>query len=306
MTTAQYRLPTSQLNFSSPSGLLQADSSGTFTVTAGSAQESALIAAGALLVVSGGIAEPGPTLKGANGATMISGDTLRVAAASTGTPGSGSAVQGVAGLDATGKVPSAQLPSGTTPPTIKESGGTALIAGDVLEGGASTSGTPGSGTAVVGFAELDSTGAIAQPIKGVATSSDAAAGFVGEYAETVVASGSAVSLTTATPAQVASLSLTAGDWDVFGFVGFVPAGTTNITALQASSSLTTAQIDSGSGFTSRAAAAGLVPGANNIEGPLPQVRYKLATTTNLFLNAEGTFTVAALSAYGTIRARRRR
>jgi hypothetical protein len=49
----------------------------------------------------------------------------------------------------------------------------------------------------------------------------------GEYASATVASGAAVALTTATPANVATLSLTAGTWDISGTVGFTPAVTTS-------------------------------------------------------------------------------
>jgi hypothetical protein len=127
-----------------------------------------------------------------------------------------------------------------------------------------------------------------------------APGSLGEYLEQIVLVGAAIVLTTATPAQIAVLTLPAGDWDVDGFAGFLPAGTTSISALLASSSLTTAQIDSGGGFQSRGSA--VVPGANAIEGALSRRRY--TGGQSVYLNAEGVFTVAALSAYGTIRARR--
>jgi hypothetical protein len=51
-------------------------------------------------------------------------------------------------------------------------------------------------------------------ILGTNTNDDAAAGFVGEYKETVVASGSAVVISNNIWTAVISLSLTAGDWDV--------------------------------------------------------------------------------------------
>jgi hypothetical protein len=53
----------------------------------------------------------------------------------------------------------ATLLGGGSGPTIKYSvGGTALVPGDQLVGGATSSGTPGSGTAVVGFLAIDTTG----------------------------------------------------------------------------------------------------------------------------------------------------
>jgi hypothetical protein len=43
---------------------------------------------------------------------------------------------------------------------------------------------------------------------------NASAGNVGEYVSTTVLVGSAVSMTTATPVTIATISLTSGDWDV--------------------------------------------------------------------------------------------
>jgi hypothetical protein len=130
------------------------------------------------------------------------------------------------------------------------------------------------------------------------------AGSIGEFKQTVVAAASPVVLSTGTAAQVASLALSAGDWDVSGYVGFVPGATTNLTAVQASLSSTTAEIDSGNGYTRLWAAAGVVLGANNLEGALPTVRFSLAAPATIYLNAEGTFSISTLGAYGTIRARR--
>ena len=56
---------------------------------------------------------------------------------------------------------------------------------------------------------------------GVTDGNDAAAGQVGEY---VTASGSGVGLANGTPANVATLTLAAGDWDVSGNAQFVATG----------------------------------------------------------------------------------
>jgi len=199
MTTAYYVLPELRKSVHAGGGYLQADSKGRFAVTAGSADEAALIRDGAIPI---------------NGAGQILGDAL------------------------------ASAGSGATP------------------------------------------------------------GAVGEYFEVKVALADAVALTTATPLQLAALALPAGDFDVTGFVGFVPAATTNITLLQGGASATTAQIDSGASYTSRAAAAGLVPGANAVEAPLPTIRFSSASPRTVYLNANAAFTLAALTAYGTLRARR--
>ncbi len=61
-------------------------------------------------------------------------------------------------------------------------------------------------------------------IGGTATNDSAAAGKVGEFASQVVAFGSAVAISASTPTDQSSLSLTAGDWDVWISV-FFSAGT---------------------------------------------------------------------------------
>lgn len=142
---------------------------------------------------------------------------------------------------------------------------------------------------------------------GTATNDSASAGQIGEYISSAVASGSSVSLTTDTAANVTSISLTAGDWDVSGFVAFDNGATTSITRLAASIS----QVSATSDFTTAHAygsqiAAAFVPGSGGVDitqraGPL---RISLAGTTTIYLVAFATFTVSSLAAYGGIRARR--
>jgi len=57
-------------------------------------------------------------------------------------------------------------------------------------------------------------------IPGTATNDSASTGNVGGYISASVGAGSAVSLTTATPANVTSVSLSAGEWDYRGSVEF--------------------------------------------------------------------------------------
>src|SRR5579863_4104971 len=96
------------------------------------------------------------------------------------------------------------------------------------------------GTVVGG---IDPNGAIL----GTSGTAAAAAGSVGEIIRSTIPSGSAVALTTATPANVTSVALTPGDWDVWGVVDFNPAGTTSITQLISSMSLTTATLSTQAG-----------------------------------------------------------
>lgn len=146
-------------------------------------------------------------------------------------------------------------------------------------------------------------------LPGVTTNSDAAAGYVGEYMTAQRLGASALALTTGTAATITTLSLTAGDWDVSGQVGFITAtGTTSVNRI-------TAETTTGAGFSGSdgAGVAALVyPGgaALNSGGNGSVVintgvrRFSLAATTQVNLLTQSEFTVAGLSAFGSIYARR--
>lgn len=151
-----------------------------------------------------------------------------------------------------------------------------------------------------------------QLVKGTPTNDNAIAGDVGEYVSATVASGSAVALTTATPANITSISLTPGDWDIDGQVDFAPAASTSVTQYNASCSGTSATLAtqpgggnfaSDSTFTINQAA--MVPAATFAGATMTvRVTVPVGTTQTVYLVAQATFTVSTLSAYGTLRARR--
>lgn len=148
-------------------------------------------------------------------------------------------------------------------------------------------------------------------IRGTTTNNAANALSIGELVTATVIAGSAVALTTATGANITSISLTAGDWDVSAVADFTPAATTSITQLQAGLGTVTATLltqPGGGGvgtdpLVSQTQAAS-VPGAGPMTLSLPPVRVTLAGTTTIFFVAKCAFTVSTLAAYGTIRARR--
>src|SRR5215469_13104445 len=83
--------------------------------------------------------------------------------------------------------------------------------------------------------------AVAIRVKGTATNDNAPAGFVGEVISSVVAAPG-VALTTATPANVTSMVLTPGDWDVDGAIDFRFGATTSFTNLIGSISTVSATL----------------------------------------------------------------
>ena len=153
------------------------------------------------------------------------------------------------------------------------------------------------------LAFIDSNGKITK-LTASTTNDNAVAGTIGEYISATAAPG-AVALTTGVSANVTSISLTAGDWDVTGLTNFTPGATTNITQYGSGPSSTTAALGAQDTYAQIVTAA-QVTGANIIDLPLPTVRFSLAGTTTIFLVARASFTVSTLTAGGTIRARRAR
>lgn len=144
-------------------------------------------------------------------------------------------------------------------------------------------------------------------VLGTSTNNNATAGYVGEYVESIVLTASAVSLTTTVAANVTSISLTAGDWDVVGTVRLKPAATTNITVGNAGISTTSATllVASGTYAALTLPSAGLVPGVNVTPSMhVSRTRISVSATTTVYLVTTAFFTVDTLQAFGQISARR--
>jgi hypothetical protein len=135
----------------------------------------------------------------------------------------------------------------------------------------------------------------------------ATTGEVREVLESQVLVGSAVALTTATPANVTTLSLTAGDLDVWANIVFVPAGTTSITILKGGIGTATATLPTApaKGGYAEYVSPAFVPTAAGAPSLHFQSYTLLTATTTIYLVTSATFTVSTLSAYGYIGARRR-
>ena len=144
-------------------------------------------------------------------------------------------------------------------------------------------------------------------IIGSTTNDSANSGSVGEYVSAAITSASPTSLSNNTVTNLTSISLTAGDWDVWGNVGFLPAATTNYTSLIGFISSTSASIISGEQrCTVSSGTSGVVTGGNEVSFCVPGRRFSLSTTTNIYLEVNPFFTVSTMTGYGSIYARRRR
>ena len=146
-------------------------------------------------------------------------------------------------------------------------------------------------------------------IKGVGTNLNAPTGYLGEVVTSAIAAGGALPLTSGVALNITSISLTAGDWNISGSVAYTSAATTNITQLRGGYNDTSMTfpgnivgLDYNATYNNYAP---YVPGATTSVLPLVQGRLLLSTTTTVYLIASGVFTVATLSAFGMIQARRR-
>lgn len=190
------------------------------------------------------------------------------------------------------------------------------VAGDIYAGGSyrggviTTSGsinnvpigaaTPNTGA----FTTLSATGAITPSstagIVGTTSGNNANAGSVGEF---VSANTSSVALTNTAVANVTSISLSAGDWDVWGSVQFGIGSGATATIISCGVSSTSATSPASPYLTIWS----FTMAANtNQATPCPMQRFNLSSTTTIYLVSAAYFSGGSVSVGGTILARRRR
>jgi len=157
-------------------------------------------------------------------------------------------------------------------------------------------------------------GATAGNLPGLTTGGAISAGHIGELITSNLVQGSAVALSTGIPATITSISVTAGVWDLWGQIDFLAGGPTTVTNLYSSfSTVTNTQgtFPGGSGIGTDGLAqiydtVNFVTMGNTgiytqSVGPTALL---LSSTTTIFLVCAAFFGAAALSGFGTIRARR--
>lgn len=144
---------------------------------------------------------------------------------------------------------------------------------------------------------------------GTTTSDNAALGTLGEFVSATVPVGSAVSLTTATTANMTSIVLTAGDWDLNVQVNFnVTGGTVTDVRMGPSPTSATLATQPAQGVVGTDALVISPLGLAGATGVYTlgniDVRVSTASTVTIYATAQANFTVGTVSVYGTIRARR--
>ncbi len=158
----------------------------------------------------------------------------------------------------------------------------------------------GSGLLVFG-----TTPTLNQPnVVGTTTNDNAAAGSVGEFVSSTVLFGAAIPLTSTIAANVTSISLTAGDWEVWGTVATVVAAGTTTSSVTGAISVVSATLPSlpngGGAFVANYAS----PAGQSNCFPVGRQRISIAVTTTVYLVASSTFAVSTSAACGFIGARR--
>lgn len=124
-------------------------------------------------------------------------------------------------------------------------------------------------------------------IIGTTTNNNAAAGSVGEIISSVIPNATPVSFTAATPGNLTSISLTAGDWDLYGNITFTA---TTVTSASIWISQTSASLPDSSLYN---IVIGLNTG-NTLGFSAPYFRASISGTTTFYLSgsagATGTLT----------------
>lgn len=159
--------------------------------------------------------------------------------------------------------------------------------------------TPGPGS----FTTVSATGLISPAstvgIKGTVTNDNAQAGSVGESA---TSSAAGVSLTSNSTATITTVSLTAGDWLVYGLSGIAGAGGALITNSAGGISTTAATLGAFGTFWQLTASLT----ANGVASMPIVVRLKLASTTTVYCVAVSTFSAGTTTGSCVLNATRLR
>lgn len=146
---------------------------------------------------------------------------------------------------------------------------------------------------------------------GSTTNDTAIAGNYGEFLTSTIASGSAVAGgATTVAANITSLALTAGDWDVTANCDYTLTGVTATVYSCALGTVTATQLTQAGGsgvgtdpLVQQAATFGTTV-TGTFTQPIPPVRVSLAATTTIFLVTKHTFSAGSFTQFGTLRARR--
>lgn len=150
---------------------------------------------------------------------------------------------------------------------------------------------------------INSKGTSGINLKGVTDGSNAPSGYVGEFISSTVLFASAVGIASGVPANVTSISLPAGDWDVWGNIGFSLVTATSMSNITAATNTVSATLPNPAFYINLTiTGTSLAGGSQNA----PKLRYNLTSTTTIYLVGQATLAGGTGKAYGGIYARLRR
>lgn len=143
-------------------------------------------------------------------------------------------------------------------------------------------------------------------IIGATTGAAVPAGSVGEIISSTVLAGAAVSLTSPNDFNITSISLTAGDWDLWGNIVFVFANTTVPSAIVAWISTVSATPPTAPNEGAESAIAATFPTTGSTQSLFAGMKaIKTSGATTVYLSGRAVFSTSTATAYGYIGARRR-
>lgn len=131
------------------------------------------------------------------------------------------------------------------------------------------------------------------------------AGNLGETKTQTIASGSAVSLSNGTPANIATITLTAGNWLIWAQPAFTGGVTTTVTGIRASISTTSATENAASpNSTQSSYSTSTLFATFDWAGSIAPIPVSLSGSQQYWLVGRCNFAVSTCSGYGTLTAQR--
>jgi len=136
-------------------------------------------------------------------------------------------------------------------------------------------------------------------IVGTTTNNNANAGSFGEF---VTSTSGVASITSGTPTNITSISLTAGDWDVQGNIVYLPQAGATLTIVIAAINTTSATLPAQPNYTFGGGIS--VTSGSGASALAPVQRISLSATTTVFLVGQTSSSGGTVNSQGFIRARR--
>ena len=174
-----------------------------------------------------------------------------------------------------------------------------------ITGGSINSTAIGATTASTGkFTALQATGAFTPSttsgIVGTTLGDNATAGSVGEF---ISSTSTSTGITSATVTNITSITLSPGDWDVFGHILFSTAAGTTATVFLSAINSASATLPAAPLYTQHVVS---VPANSAYSEQPPMTRFNISGATTIFLVGEAVFSGGTCSTQGILYARRRR